>query len=278
MSRIRSGVIWVSLLLLLAPISCGVSSSGRKSDGKVAGSTTISRDISPDDLLKYSNRWINNVAIDLMAPEGTFIRAFVESMQRIPNGRGRGLDALEDAGYPGFAKVFQRYFAETLHQLQPNLQMWGRGTHGPGYPVVGTNFYEVVNLHRNGEMYSATVCTYSSLQADDLGNGSFSSLGKNSWNTSGGNTYIFGPDVNLPPDKQRNPEPNQHGSAAKPHDNVFGTWVLAGMEPISETEHSALCNALAPGTPDDWPVGSYDHKYIRTTPPPTLPPSPGWPK
>ncbi|MHA7649161.1 hypothetical protein ACX9NE_05210 [Mycobacterium sp. ML4] len=34
------------------------------------------------------------------------------------------------------------------------------------------------------------------------------------------------------------------------------------------------CRRLAPGTPPDWPPGN----YVRSTPPPTLPPSPGWPE
>lgn len=86
-------------LLTLSVISTGCT---RPEPSTSNSSPTVSNNPSADDILQYSNRWIQNPAMDLMSPEGTFVRAAVESLDRVGYGRGTGIAAIADAGYPGF--------------------------------------------------------------------------------------------------------------------------------------------------------------------------------
>jgi len=70
--------------------------------------TTSSTHPSPDDTLQYTNRWIENPSIDLMSPEGTFVRAAMESLDRVGVGAGgtcpRVLDTLNPRNALGEAR------------------------------------------------------------------------------------------------------------------------------------------------------------------------------
>lgn len=197
-----------------------------------------------------------------MSPEGTFVRAIAESEDsaRLSNQNGRA--AVADKGYPGIEHAENNVFGKG------DLGYFGGD---PAQPVVvGTRFYEVVDFHRDGERYTATVCDYSGQTAQKEADGNYVSRGS----TPTGITvaYTFGPDPSLTPDQQHAPPAQQRGPARRPTDNVFGTWLLF-EEPRVGDEQRRICNKLAPGTPPDWP-----DIYRRTDPPPTLPPDPGWPE
>lgn len=215
-------------------------------------------------------RWIPNPAIDLMSPEGTFVRAAAESWDRVWSARSTGLDAVKERGYPGFAHAYNDFY--------PNIRDIG-GASGDGGRIVsgaGTLYYEVVDLHREGDRYTADVCRYDSQTAAKRDNGLYISGGSHLDGSGTAGTYIFGPDPKITAVQQHSPLANQKGPARQPADNVFGTWVLFPLDERSGrammTDLYLRCQKLAPGTPADWP-----DPYIRPDPPPTLPNDPGWP-
>lgn len=216
----------------------------------------------PPDKQQYSTRWIPNPSLDLTTSEGTFIRAIIESYRSVRLSYKKGRAVLADKGYPGLEHAENHVF--------------GRGDLGDfgGNPaqsvVVGTEYNEVVDFRRDGERYTATVCTYGSLTARRARDSTYLSGGSTPIGVA--QTYTFGPDPTLTSGQQHAPPPQQHGPAQRPTDNVFGTWLLFD-EPRTSDDQVRACHKLAPGTPDNWP-----DPYKRTDPPPTLPPDPGWPE
>lgn len=227
-------------------------------------SPTTSSVPTADDILQYSNRWIQNPTIDLMSPEGTFIRAAVESLDRVGYGRGRGIKAIADAGYPGFAHAF--------NNVRDPDTFGAPG--GKDRDQVGTMYWEVVATHRNGDVITAGVCAYGSMVAAKEYGGGYRSSGRQL--PAGSARWItFGPDQALPGIKQVSPPANQRGPRRAPVDNVFGTWVLTGYEVLGANVDLPQCGStLAPGTPQDAPNGY----FVQPEPLPTLPPEPGWPE
>lgn len=210
-----------------------------------------------------SFRWVDNPSVDLMSPEGTFVRAWLESNNQLGAGGGHGWELLAQ-GYPGFAHAFNR-----VSDLSDTSGQW------PGdYTVAGTRYLEVVSFRRDGDQFTAEVCQYDSLVA-----GKWPSSDQWTYNgtgnpLSGGELLTFGPDPSLVPADQHAPKANQRGPAAAPSDNVFGTWIATYHTVVDGLENLyARCHKLAPGTPTDWPHG----QFVRSTPPPVLSPSPGWP-
>ncbi|BDY28408.1 hypothetical protein hbim_02342 [Mycolicibacterium mageritense] len=220
---------------------------------------------SADAYLHYNVRWIDNGAIDLMSPEATFLRAFVESETRAGYATGDPMQAIEAGGFPGFAHAFN-------NARSPDT-VGGVGKGGP--QLIGTDFNEVVDVRREGDQYKIVYCNYRSLVSYRNREGQYPGLGTTP--LASANQISFGPDPGLAPDLQRSPKSNQKGPARVAIDNVFGTWVATpGSETMDRTsveQWYSRCSKWAPGTPDDWPRDDRP----RPTPPPTLPPSPGWP-
>ncbi|SKX80925.1 Uncharacterised protein [Mycobacteroides abscessus subsp. bolletii] len=215
----------------------------------------------PEDKLQYTYRWISNPRLDLMSSEGTFVRAVTESEESARLSHQSGRAAFIDKGYPGIERAEKNVFGKR------DLGYFGGDTSQPS--IVGTAYYEVVDFRRDGESFTATVCNYSGQTAQKEPNGKYSSRG--STPTGSASTYTFGPDPSMPLTEQHAPPTKQHGPARQPDDNVFGTWLLL-EEPRSAADQVEMCQKLAPGTPADWP-----DVYVRSDPPPTLPPDPGWP-
>lgn len=214
----------------------------------------------PEDKQQYAFRWIANPSLDLMSPEGTFVRAIAESYRNARLSYKTGRATLADKGYPGLEHAENHVWGSMLDVGgDPTIR-----------PTVGTAYYEVVDFHPDGERYTATVCRYSSLLASKSANGEYVSRG--SVPLGGAEAYTFGPDPSLTPEQQRSPLAQQRGPARRPTDNMFGTWLLL-EEPRPSDEQIRACDKLAPGTPPDWP-----DPYMRSDPPPTLPPDPGWPE
>ncbi|WP_079869586.1 hypothetical protein [Mycobacteroides abscessus] len=207
------------------------------------------------DLNHTTMRWIDNGAIDLMSAEGTFLRAAAESFRVVGSSSQLGYAGL-DEGYPGFRHAFNASF--------PAKHFVGNGD-----TWVGTRFFEVQDVRRDGDRFTVHYCDYGSLVAKKTDDGQYRSAGSSP--TWGAWVMAFGPDPKLATDQQVSPKPHQRGPARKPADNVFGTWVMFRQDIASAD--NPQCNKLAPDTPTDWP-----HPYVRADPPPTLPPDPGWPE
>ncbi|WP_050545689.1 hypothetical protein [Mycobacteroides abscessus] len=212
-----------------------------------------------EDKNRTTTQWIPNPAVDLMSPEGTFIRASIESWRAAQSAPGRGLDAIRAGGYPGFDHALNNVWKPESVGGTVRLQTIG----------VGTLYREIVELRRDGDKYTAGICTYPSQTAAQEPDGQYSSKGSD--DLGYGWWLTFGPDPKLPAEQQHSPLPNQRGPAQRPVDNVFGTWVILDTNP-SATD-LPQCKKLAPGTPENWPK-----PYVRPDPPPTLPPDPGWPE
>lgn len=219
----------------------------------------------PEPVIQYNVRWISNPAVDLMSPEGTFVRALVESFQGARDSYKAGAESLADGGFPGFDHVYQAVYGKQRDN-EPGTGWWSTAKPGGGY-LVGTQYYEIVSMRRDGDKMTAYVCKYGSMIASRGPDGKYFSNG--SATIGDGDLYSFGPDPTVA--AQHTPLANQRGAARKPADNVFGTWVWFDLQ--KTPDNSALCRQkLAPGTPLDWP-----NPYVRSDPPPTLPPDPGWP-
>jgi hypothetical protein len=203
-------------------------------------------------------RWIANPTVDLMSPEGTFIRGLTESWVQAFAQPGEHVDALRAGGYPGFEHAFNNAWDP-------------KGWAGNGYfgdARVGTDYFEVIEAHRDGANLSATVCNYASMTATKVSGDEWGGPGARSGQFA---TMTFGPDPKLTADVQRAPLPQQMGPARKPIDNVFGTWITTDWHGLKDGD--PRCNKLAPGTPADVP-----EIYRRPDAPPSLPPDPGWPE
>lgn len=217
------------------------------------------------DLYQVTMRWIPNPSVDLMSPEGTFIRAAAESWNRLFSTGKDGLEAVRERGYPGFERALNN---------STDLRFGGIALKRP---VVGTEYFEVVNFQRHDNQFFADVCQYGSQVASQIDDGKYSSGGSGNY-VHNGNSFVFGPDPTLQPQAQHAPPSRQRGPESRPIDNVFGTWVLteAGVRKSMDNaaSHAFLtkCSRPAPGTPDNLP-----DPYVRADPPPILPPDPGWP-
>jgi hypothetical protein len=252
-SRVTAAVLAVAATLTAC--SGGDTKEGEPSPPDV-------RPTGVDAVLQYTNRWIENPSLDLMSPQGTFVRAAMESLDRVRFGEGRGADALKDGGYPGFVKAFNNV-------IDPDVVA---GNARKDQTEVGTLYWEVVRFQPDGDGFSAGVCSYGSMADTKVWNG-YRSSGRSL--PAGNATWItFGPNPDVPDQQQISPRPMQRGPRNGPNDNVFGTWVLTNIKISGANADLPQCgNTLAPGTPADAP----EDYYVNSDPPPTLPPSPGWP-
>jgi len=214
----------------------------------------------PQDKNQTTVRWVLDPAVDLMSPESTFVRAATESFAAAWTGQGRsGLDALTNSGYPGFEHAFNNI---------GKVDQFG----GPGrndYLRVGTMYTSIIGLTRQEDRYVAEICTDSRHTASQRGDGKY--VMNYLADSVGALTVTFGPDPKLPAEEQHAPLARQKGPAARPVDNVFGTWVLFDYRAVQPA--NPKCNSFAPDTPAENPETS-----LRIDPPPTLPPDPGWPE
>lgn len=253
----RSTVAATALALLVAA-GCGTP--------EPAAPTMTSTQPMPtgvDAILQYSNRWIENPALDLMSPEGTFVRAAIESLNRVRFGEGQGMAAIAAAGYPGFPRAFNN----------ANDPEASAGNARKDQTQVGTLYWEVVRFSTDGDVFTAGVCSYGSMAATKTPDG-YESSGRRLPSGSA-KVITFGPSPDLPADQQIAPKNRQRGPARSPSTDVFGTWVLTDIKNLGANLDLPECETrLAPGTPEDAP----EDYYVSPSPPPALPPSPGWPE
>ncbi|WP_422747267.1 hypothetical protein ACN27E_05625 [Mycobacterium sp. WMMD1722] len=215
-----------------------------------------------DGVAQYTYRWISNPNLDLMTPEGTFVRAVRESIDRASFGEGLGISAIEDAAYPGFMRAFNNV-------IDPEVV---GGNARKDLPRLGTLYYEVVRFQRDGEQYTVGLCTYGSRLATRTWDG-YTTPGARSPSNSA-LIFSFGPNASLAPDQQIAPLEMQRGPENAPVDDVFGTWIMTSIKILGANVDLPECaGKLAPGTPQGLP----DDYFVSPEPPPVLPPVPGWP-
>ncbi|SKR94603.1 Uncharacterised protein [Mycobacteroides abscessus subsp. bolletii] len=213
----------------------------------------------PDENTQTTTRWVENPAVDLMSPEGTFIRAAVESLGAAWGMHGHtGQDAIKEGGYPGFDRAFNNAAkVDDFGSAEPDLN-----------PRVGTGYNTVISVTAQGGRSTAVVCADSRQMAARRDDGRYAM--NYLANAVAGLTITFGPDPKITGDQQHSPPANQRGIAKRPSDNVFGTWVLFDYR-VSYTP-DPKCRTFAPDAPKD------TDSDLRADAPPTLPPEPGWPE
>jgi len=253
---LRSAVV----LAVITAAAAGCSDVAPDSDPPPASPSTPE---GIDAILQYTNRWIDNSSVDLMSAPGSFIRATMESLARASYGEGSGLEAIEDAGYPGFTRALNGV-------IDPEVV---GGNARKDQIQTGTLYFEVVQFRDEGDQFTAGVCTYGSMTAIKEWNG-YKSSGR-SLPSGSATIFNFGPDRNVPVGQQVSPKAGQRGPANSPSADEFGTWVLTGIKILGADVDLPECGrTLAPGTPQDAP----EDYYVSPDPPPALPPSPGWPE
>lgn len=238
MSRCATAV--VAAALVCASSGCASGTSPKSGNAEQASARAGSG---------YTYRWLPNPSVDLMSPEGTFIRAVIESQDLAQWSDKKYLDAYQD-GYPGYSHVAKMPLAPFLGGVAPE-----------GKKMAGTAFYEVIGLERTPTGYIAKLCHYiSRASGQDQAGNYYEPRGLGS-----GSTLTFGPDPYFAPAPQQAPLANQKGPARKPTQDVFGTWTVTDMAAVADKFPE--CLKLAPGTP-----------VHQSLPAPALPPDPGWPK
>lgn len=213
----------------------------------------------PETANYTTSRWIENPAVDLMSPDGTFIRAVMEAQRAADLTLVRKRDALDNVGFPGFARAFNNPERADNYFSLPNK----------GWSYAGTDYYEVVKFSRDGETRTAGVCNYKSMTASKPpGNDLYETVATDKYGF--GSVITYSPNPDLPIEKQHTPPAMQRGPANRPTDDVFGTWVITDITPLIAGR--LPCGKPAPGTPPDRP-----DPFVSPEPPPSLPPQPGWP-
>ena len=252
----RAITILVSIIMVTA---CGSDASAPTRSPATTSSTPA------ESPVHFTVQWVDNGVVDLMSPEATFVRAFVESQQRAGFTHGHGMAAIEAGGFAGFAHAFN---------AATNPDWVGGVAADVGSPLLGTMVFEIVDFRRDDNHYHVIYCDNRSMIGFKIGE---QYSGARAEPLTSAREFTFGPDPALQPDQQRAPSKDQKGPARAPVDNVFGTWVATpdseNMDDATAREWYPKCHKWAPGTPAGWPR---DDKP-RPTPPPTLPPSPGWP-
>lgn len=212
---------------------------------------------------KYSIIWSDPAGLDLMSPEGTYVRASVES-RRVSDDNGDPSVAM-----PGFW--------ESLNTM-PNGVGGAKWRPDGDDPWVGIVGYEILDAVEDGETLHVTVCEYEdqlgmvlhSVNPDLDGRYEY-------WNGGGGVAWLLtirrvGPTA--PPSRQSGPQ--TFGKAS-----VFGTWRTTEWRARDTLFEPDPC--LGRSTPsiaaDTWPppgtLGDRYHHY--TTEIPAAPSYPGWP-
>jgi hypothetical protein len=196
--------------------------------------------------------WSDPAGLDLMSPEGTYVRASIESLD------ASAANGIADAASPGF---WDTLTGAAKAEAQRFFEM------GPAQPEYGTKRYEVLSAVDKGLSTTVTVCSYNHQvghQGTDEGTYEFGGTGPFS------TVITFERAGVAPPANQSGPET----FALRP---VFGSWRTVRWE-MGYFPHGDPCaGRRLPGVaPGSWPQtrGTGPHTATQL---PREPSEPGWP-
>lgn len=154
------------------------------------------------DLVQFSEHWIATPAVDLMSPDGTFVRAFIESEQVQLFSRP------EDSPYPGYRQADRQTNGRTLGVYQPYH----------GYTTRRVMSFE----EHPDSTVTAFICSYTSIRPmkEDVPPG------------ISGSTLRYHRNGTPPP-------ANQKGPSRAPAGSVFGDWYATFYGPDGNPNESA---------------------------------------
>lgn len=195
-------------------------------------------------------RWIPNDTLDLSAPEGTFVRAFVESFEIANAAQSTSW------GYPGFAAAAPSNIAQMLTVYPSKVS--------EAKPSVGTVFFSALRREDHPFGTRVILCRYAYSSVRD-------GEGTSAWNSRVDAPrpieIDFRRQSDTPPIKAR-------GSERTPDGNVFGGWYasrydFAAVYPTPTADQRA-CAAQGPTSVPNRAATRGAHPWAP------MPPSPGW--
>lgn len=252
----RAYVVGCSLVVVLAVVvaGCGVpQNSATDSDVTSTSEPPVVADIPPN--LDISFRWVPANVLDLMSPEGTFVRAYTESFELAFQGQSA------EWGYPGFVDASPKDIDAQVKAVVSNSST---------RKVVNTVFYRPLRRVDSGATSRLILCRSESLSIEQR----FPSR-DSEWRRIG-KPWGYPVTIEFTRSANGNPPEKQQGASRAPSKSVFGNWHVTfydrlGVGPENRADIVA-CDALPPN-PDLPAVGVEK----GTQPWPTLTPSPGWP-
>ncbi|MEN0137864.1 MAG: hypothetical protein AAGC80_22125, partial [Rhodococcus sp. (in: high G+C Gram-positive bacteria)] len=239
------------LIFPLAAAMLVVSACGSDAASEEAESLVVTPALySVPENAEYNVRWSADPGIDLLTPEVTVIRAYVESYYL-------SVRALTPAaGYPGFSEAVDEHL----------LTDYGNADQLKKSHYVGTQFQHLLWMTPTERGWFATVCTgdYSVMREGQ--DGRFFNVGS---------TNIGAETVEIVAPGSRSSSQSSEGPERAPVANVFGGWkvidhVLSARNQAAFLECRSRMPDAASNRPAKWDL-PHDAPY------PTLAPYPGWP-
>ncbi|WP_301124193.1 hypothetical protein [Mycolicibacterium fortuitum] len=253
MSKLSTGM---SALVFAAAVVVG--GVGCHSQTSPAPPTTATKP-PPDPYARtnYSIIWSDPAGLDLMSPEGTYVRASMESVNTsVSNGN-------RDAAIPGFWDSISGAAKEFAD---------GFLVYGPDGPWVGIVRYQILEAADHGDRFEVTVCKFTA----QLGQSALWATnghpdGKYEYRNQGNPWYLT---VQRSGDTP--PPPHQSGPDTFGTRPVFGSWKTVDWHGLPLGE-SNPCRDEGPwsGEPP-WPALPPDGESYVTTDIPSAPSYPGW--
>lgn len=243
--RVQTATLAAVLCAVLALAGCG---SARESGTAVPEPSQASDHVPPD--FNTTFRWIPSAALDLSAPEGTFVRAFVESFEIANAAQSTSW------GYPGFSDAAPSNIAQMLTVYPSKVS--------EATPSVGTVFFSALRREESAFGTRIVLCRYGYSSVRD-------GEGPSAWSSRVDTPRPVEIDVrqqaSAPPVKVR-------GSARTPGANVFGGWYasrydFAAVYPTPTADQQA-CVAQVPAAVPNRPARHGAQPWAP------MPPSPGW--
>ena len=243
--RVRIATLSAALCAVLALAGCGLA---RESGTAVPAPHTATDHIPAD--FDTTFRWIPGDVLDLSAPEGTFVRAFVESFEIANAAQSTSW------GYPGFSDAAPSNIAQMLTVYPSKVS--------EAKPSVGTVFFTALRREDNAYGTRIVLCRYGYSSVRD---GSGTSAWSSRVDAPRPVEIDFRQQAAAPPVKV-------HGSQRTPGADVFGGWYasrydLAAVYPTPSADQQA-CAAQVPASVPNRPARHGAQPWAP------MPPSPGW--
>ncbi|WAC54827.1 hypothetical protein [Gordonia sp. SL306] len=201
--------------------------------------------------LDITFRWLPGPVLDLFGPEGTFVRAYIESFELADAGRSTTW------GYHGFVAASPSNIDSMIAAYPPDVS--------PDQPGVGTAIFTGLRRVDDGDWTRIVLCRHGFRSVrDDAGNGS-------SWTSR---TDAPRP-VEVDFRRVGAGPPNvKSGTQRTPDGAVFGDWRatrvdFAAIYPTPTADQNACAAMVSSGVPQRAPTHGGQ-------PWPSLAPSPGW--
>ncbi|WP_461416863.1 hypothetical protein [Gordonia sp. GN26] len=201
MKRSSARLSAVLAFLLVVVCGCGDGSGD-------AAQASVSEPPPQPPGLDVTYQWVGNPVFDPLSPEGTFVRAYVESFILAQEGKSTSW------AYPGFVNASPPGVEDQVRQIPSQSEAGG---------LVGTSTFSLLSREDTGPQTRLVLCEFGYQSTRDRSHGGWFTTPIQSWTT----VISFDRSGAAPPSGQK-------GSARRPDRNVFGEWR------VEEFEHLAI--------------------------------------